>query len=118
MPFTAFPSLVRIQTKNGVDLGQNYHTDKACRKFVDVIYAELSQQFLADILDAHYIGILVDSAIDSSNKDLESVFVRVLKDGKPDNWFVAIQELQKCDAPSHIDAINAALCDFGVVNWK
>ena len=74
-----------IQTKNGVDLDRNYHTDNACRKFVDVVYAELSQQLLIDILDASYIGILVYSATDSSTKNLESVFVHVLKDGKPKN---------------------------------
>ena len=118
MPFTAFPSLVWIQTKNGVDLDRNYHTDNACRKFVDVMYAERSQQFLIDILDARYIGILVYSATDSSTKNLASVFVRVLKYGKPKNWFVAIQDIQKCDALGHIGAINAALSDFGALNWK
>ena len=48
MPFTAFPSVVSLQMKNGVELGGAYHSDQAARRYllsVTRLYKRLQQKY-------------------------------------------------------------------------
>ncbi|KAJ8332541.1 hypothetical protein SKAU_G00423300 [Synaphobranchus kaupii] len=56
--------------------------------------------------------------MDVSIRDLEGICVRFLKDGQPNDMFVAVEELKHATATGHREAINAALEKVGLNDWK
>ena len=65
-----------------------------------------------------FISVMADSGTDTSNKDLELVYVRFLENGLPVNKYVAVVELKKADANAAIASINTGMVEFDLENWK
>lgn len=74
-------------------------------RFTDVIFEDLWEDVLNDITAAHFISVLADSSTDSSVRELEGVYVRILHKGIPKNIFVGVEELPNATAPGHYTAI-------------
>lgn len=55
---------------------------------------------------AKFISVLADSSTDVSVQELDGIFVRFLKDGKPRNTFVAVEQLKYATAVGHYAAMN------------
>ncbi|KAJ8417401.1 hypothetical protein AAFF_G00286280 [Aldrovandia affinis] len=76
-----------------------------------VIFDNLWEPFLEDLRAAKFLSVLADSATDVSVRDLEGVYVRMLKDGEPNNVFLAVEELHHyrhlAAAVRHCAALNA-----------
>ena len=58
------------------------------------------------------ISVMADSGTDTSNKDLELVYVRFLENGLPVNKYVAVVELKNADANGVIASINTDRVEF------
>ncbi|KAJ8349401.1 hypothetical protein SKAU_G00245310 [Synaphobranchus kaupii] len=60
LPFTSYERTVALLKKKGEDVGSQYTTDVACRRFVDVIFSELWEGCAAEIKAAHFLSVLSD----------------------------------------------------------
>ena len=72
-----------------------------------VIFQDLWEPFLEDLKKAKFISVLADAATDASVRDLEGVYIRMLKEGRPKNVFLAVEELHHATAVGHREALNA-----------
>ncbi|KAJ8332533.1 hypothetical protein SKAU_G00423220 [Synaphobranchus kaupii] len=116
-PFTQYPALLDLQAINGVDAGGKYKSNQACQRFVEVIYDDIWEPCYNDLKAARFISVLAGAATDVSIRDLEGIYVRFLKDGQPNDMFVAVEELKHATATGHCEAINAGK-KVGLNDWK
>ena len=83
-----------LQVKNGVTLGETYLNDKR-REFIERI-SEVMEHETRDMMNnarPRFFSLIGDCATDSSNKDLEILFARMLCNGEPVNKYLKIVEL-------------------------
>ncbi|XP_035666594.1 zinc finger protein 862-like [Branchiostoma floridae] len=109
-PFTDFPGIMRLQKKNGIDVGQTYLNDKEARIFVDFISEEMRKKLSNAVKDSDFIAILADGSTDRGSIEEEVIHVRYLKDNlEPTTVFVALKPLDRGDAPHITEAVVTAL---------
>lgn len=119
-PFSDFNQLCILQVKNGVSLGETYLNDKRCREFIEAI-AEVMKRDQKEAMNSaqpRFFTLMADSGTDTSNKDLEIIYVRMLCDGEPINKFLTIAELPNGTADGVIESFERAMGKVGVNNWK
>ena len=44
LPFTKYTSMCKLQELNGLELGENYLSDKACARFISTISSDLKRE--------------------------------------------------------------------------
>lgn len=79
-PFSDFRSLVELQRKNGLTLGDQYLNDKACKQFVDYIADEMFDKMLQEMSVSPFLGVMVDSSADIAQREHCNVFVRYIEE--------------------------------------
>ena len=117
-PFSDFKDLCKLHVKNGLSLGETYINDKGCRVFVEAIDGVMKEDESQLVNKQGFISVMADSGTDTSNKDLELVYVRFLENGLLVNKYVAVVELKNADANGVIASINTGMVQFGLENWK
>ena len=113
-PFSDFEDLCKLHAKNGLSLGETYINDKGCRAFGEAIDGVMKKDESQQVNKQYFISVMADSRTDTSNKDLELVYVRFLGNGFPVNKYVAVLELKKADANGVIASINTGMVEFAV----
>lgn len=116
MPFTTYPHLCRLEEKHGIELGQTYRNDKACKDFVVAISQQFKDELGQELQRARFLSVMADSATDVGVWEVENVYVGYLKDGEPVNAFVGLEPCPNAKAPGITEAINSAMTN--VYNWK
>ncbi|XP_041353824.1 zinc finger protein 862-like [Gigantopelta aegis] len=106
--FTNFPVLISVEKKHGVNLGNTYANDKACRTFVD----EIGETMADDLkhlfsTEPFYCSILFDGSTDKSLSEKEVISVKLLEDGLPRFKLLGITEPGQCTAEGIYNAITA-----------
>ncbi|VDI00488.1 Hypothetical predicted protein [Mytilus galloprovincialis] len=118
-PFTDFPRLVELQEVNGLDMGNFYRSDNACRRFIQYIYEDLFKGVKMQIEnDLHFYSILIDGATDSSVTENELIYLRFVENGRPVNHYFSIEDVEKADAQGILKEIEGAFTRNGIPNWK
>ena len=109
MPFTMYPQLCQLEQKHGIELGQTYRTDKACKNFIMAISEEIKGELGEQIQKARFLSVMTDSATDVGVREVEDVYVRFLKDGEAVNAFVGLTSCSDAKAPGITEAaVNSA----------
>ena len=78
LPFTLYPSVLELQTANGVDLAESYKSDNACRRFMPFIYKDVQSVGEDSMKQARVLSIMFDGATDVSVCENELVYARVV----------------------------------------
>jgi len=65
-----------------------------------------------------FFSLMGDGGTDSSNKDLEIIYVRMLCNGEPVNKYLKIVELPNGTADGVIASFDQALFKVGVNDWR
>ena len=88
-PFSDLPGLLKLQVKNGSDLGllKSYESAKACSRITKTIHEDLLEPFLQEIKEASVFSIFFDGATDCTVTEQEIIYGRYLKFGKPHDVF-------------------------------
>lgn len=68
--------LLALQSKNGIDVGTNYRTDKACKDFCTNAAEVLKEETSENVNGARFICILADGSTDKGIIEQELVYVR------------------------------------------
>lgn len=61
---------------------------------------------------------MYDGSTDTSVSDVEIIYVRLLQDGYPKNYFVELVDLVHAHAGGVFTAIDTAMNNHGNVQWK
>ena len=109
---------MQTSLKNGLSLGETYINDKGCHVFVEAIDGVMKEDESQQVNKQRFISVVADSGTNTSNKDLELVYVRFLENDLPVNKYAAVVELKKADANGVIASINTGMVEFGLENWK
>lgn len=119
-PFSDFNQSCILQVKNGVTLGETYLNDKRCREFIEAITEVMKrdQKETMKTAQPRFFTLMGDGGTDTSNKDLEIIYVRMLCDGEPINRFLTIVELPNGTAVGVIESFERAMGKVGVNDWK
>ena len=74
-PFSDLPGLLKLQVKNGSDLGllKSYESAKACSRITKTIHEDLLEPFLQEIKEASVFSIIFDGATDCNVTEQELV---------------------------------------------
>lgn len=115
-PIRSFIHLCELQTVNGVDLGHTYHNNKAATEFILCISEVELRSIVEKVNGSACFAILIDGSTDVSITEQEIIYVRILEDNKPQNYFLGIVSV--CDATAN--NIKKELIEFlnsiGIVN--
>lgn len=117
-PLTEYELLMEVQSKNGMDLGENYLTSKAAARFIESISDSIKQDIVGDMLKASYLCVLADGSTDSSTVEQEVILVRYIQDGKPATKMVAVEALQSGTAEGVKNGILCGLEKIGIDEEK
>ena len=73
LPFMKYTSMCKLQKLNGLELGENYLSDKACARFVSSIASDLKSEVYRDIRNNRFVSILSDGSTDKGILEEEIV---------------------------------------------
>lgn len=94
-----YPRLVVLQEKNGLDMGNFYRSDNACRRFIQAIYDDLMEKPMHKLqTNVNFFSILIDGATDVSVTENELIYVRYAQSGVPVNQYFSIENIASADA--------------------
>ncbi|KAJ8022231.1 hypothetical protein HOLleu_39653 [Holothuria leucospilota] len=68
--------------------------------------------------NARVFSVIYDGATDASVTEVEIVYCRYVRDGKPLNCFVNLHEVEHAHAEGVFSAIDNAMVSAGIENWK
>ena len=83
LPFAKYTSMCKLQELNGLEMGENYLSDKGCVRFVSTIASDLKSEVYRHIRDSRCVSILSDGSTDKGILEEEIVYARHIKHGKP-----------------------------------
>ncbi|CAC5420100.1 unnamed protein product [Mytilus coruscus] len=93
LPFTLYPTMLKLQVKNGSDLSRlkSYQTDKACARFAPFIADAIRDPIKEKIENCKALSIMYDGATDVSISEVEIIYVRLLDDCNTSDFFIAFK---------------------------
>ena len=103
-PYTDYPKLLELQTKNNVPelliskTKKSYATDDAAALFGDFIGTFTLENLKKDLDKVHYYSILTDGSTDSSVTEQEAMYILFLHDGIPKVRYFIIESVQNANA--------------------
>ena len=71
MPFTKFPTIVEVDKRHGVCLGQTNHKEHKCQEFASIIGETMSDDLVEALRSCRYMSVLMDGSTDSSVTEKE-----------------------------------------------
>ena len=104
-----FKRLCKLQTKNGVPIGENYQNSLGASKFIQSIAEVQRQDTIRCLMQSRFFSIRADGSTDRSIAEQEAVYVRYVVNGVPINKFVGLQEVEHANASGVLAAIDACL---------
>lgn len=117
MPFTSFPHLCKLEMKHGVELGNTYINDKACKTSVTAIAGQLKLELSSKLQSSKFIGVMADSACDVGVREVEDVYTCHLVKGEIENSFVGLKACENSKAPGIKAAVETAMTEV-CRDWK
>ena len=117
MPFTSFPHLCKLEMKHGVELGNTYINDKACKTSVTAIAGQLKHELSSKLQSSKFISVMADSACDVGVREVEDVYACHLVKGEIENSFVGLKACENSKAPGIKAAVETAMTEV-CRDWK
>ena len=123
VPFAKYPSIVELEQRHGVNLGDAYNTQESAKKFTAYIARSQKHAFLSKLFsESHFYSLLMDGTTDAGNVEDELiVLVYCNKDDanqqmKTCTRFLTIEAPKKADASGLVKCVDKAVELLGVEN--
>ena len=118
-PFSDYPQLLKIQTKNRVKpIGSSYLHERAAATFAEVIGDVHHRSLKEKLAKAQYYSVLNDGSSDTSVSEKELVYVLFLDDGKPKIEFLSIEDVKNADAAGIQECIAESFQRIGITKFS
>ena len=98
LPFSKYEGLLSLQKKNGLEINMTYANDKSCAKLVSVIGNVFKDDLTDEVTRATYISVMADGATDAGGLENETVYARLIRDGRPVNRLVGHKAVEHTTA--------------------
>ena len=98
IPFTKYEALCELQELNGLVLGDNYLSRKACARFVQSIEEDIKGDLRSSIKNSRFVSIHSDGSTDKGIIEEEIVYVRFVQNGQPYTKLVSVESPNSVDA--------------------
>jgi hypothetical protein len=122
VPPTVFPVTCEIQKKNGVQLisggGTSWNKGK---EYMITLATEIKEDIVRTVKASKYFSVLIDgSQPGKCGREKELVYVRALKDGKPQNFCLGLLEIDgDANAANIKQALENLFVEIGLEQeWK
>lgn len=115
LPFSKFSALVALQKKNGIELTSTYANDKSCAEMVSVLGKLLKEGLAAEINNKHYISVMADGATDAGGMENETVFCRLVREGRPINRLIGHKAVEHAHAEGKRKSCVHALVNYAEI---
>ena len=123
-PYTHYPKLLKLQTKNGVSqllkskTQASYATDDA-----GAIFGDFIGRYNVDLLKKHldkinYFSVLTDGSTDASFTVQEAMYILFLNDGVPKVRYFSVESVKNANAAGIHENIQTAFNRFGVTKFE
>ncbi len=110
-----YPKLCDLQEQNGLELGENYRTDKYCRQFVDVIAETTRETISSEIENSKFFCLMADGTTDRGVIEQEAVYVRYVdQDGEVKTKMADCTALESGNSDGVLKGIKEGLKSVGV----
>ena len=117
-PFTDYPNLLNLQTKNGISkLGASYSTPNASAYFADYIGKVMRESLKKLISKANYFSVLSDGSTDSAVTEQEMIYVLFICEGTPVLKYLSIKNVKNDDAPGLKSNLEVTFNRFGITRY-
>jgi hypothetical protein len=115
LAFTIFPSLVEMEKRHGVVLGDAYANDKSAKEFTLLVGQEMTAALSTELADAQFFTVLVDGSTDVGVQEKELVYVLFInKSGQPVTRLLGLIAVETADALGIVNAIGKAFRHLGI----
>ena len=106
----SFTSLIELQGKNGLHVGENYWSNiHGPKMFINSIAEVQRMETRRTLQECRFFSVMADGSTDRSIAEQEAVYIRCVVDGTPVNKFVGLQELEVADAAGVLTAVDQVL---------
>ena len=104
--FKQFPKLIEMQRLNGLDMGTNLYSEKACPSIIRFIAKEMKSTMIQYIkTNSLPFSIMVDESTTAANTTGLTMDIRFNLNGQPVNFFYELIELKGTSGEEIADAI-------------
>ena len=118
-PFSDYPTLLKLQCKNGVKEFQCYKNDRAAAGFTDIVGDIIKESLVKDLNNARYYSLLTDGSTDAAVIEEELVYVLLVNhDGYPVVKFLSIECPEHTNADGLKEIIKLSFSRIGLVDFS
>ena len=108
-PFTDYPDLLNLKTKNRISkFSASYSTPDASAYFADYIGKVMSEDLKKLISKTNYFSVLSDGSTDSAATEQETIYVLFICEGTPVLEYLSIENVKNADAPGFKSTLDVA----------
>ncbi|XP_070535407.1 zinc finger protein 862-like [Ptychodera flava] len=100
-----------LDVMKGVEVGETYRNDKACRQFITAISEVERERLQNETSDNKFISIVSDGSTDVSVIENEIVYIRSAREGNVKIYFCSLEEVKKADAAGIYNAITHSVSE-------
>ena len=97
--------------KHGVELGNTYINDKACKTFVTAIAGQLKHELSRKLQSSKFMSVMADSVWDVGVREVQDVYACHLVKGEMENSFVGLKACENSKAPGIKAAVVSAMTE-------
>jgi hypothetical protein len=87
-------------------------------RFAPFIADAIRDPLREQIENCKALSIMYDGATDTSVSEVEIIYVRLLQDGYPKDYFMGLVDLEHAHADGVFTAIDTAMNNHGSIHWK
>ena len=95
-----------------------HNNDTRCAELISVIAAYLQHLALIDMQRCRYLSLMIDGATDQSVAEKETIYIRLLNQGKPKNHMMSIAAVNHGHSDGLLVCLETLFKDFGLPDWK
>ncbi|XP_063970390.1 zinc finger protein 862-like [Lytechinus pictus] len=118
LPFAYFPSLISLEKRHGVDLGNTYANPIQAQVFTGFLAEDVRFKGDEDIRKARYISVLIDGSTDKSTIENEVLYIKYLQDEMPCMKFLGISDVENATAAGIVTCIEEVFTTHDIMDWK
>ena len=123
-PYTDYPKLLKLQTKNIVlqllksKTQSSYATDDIGAIFGNFIGHCNVDLLKKDLDKINYFSVLTDGSTDASITEQEAMYILLLNDGVPKAWYFSVESVKNTNAAGIHNSTQTVFNRFGVTKFE
>ena len=116
-PYSDYLWMCDLDECKGLSLGKTYRNIEAAKSFTSAIAKVELQKYLQIAKDVKFLSVLSDGSTNSSVSEQEMFFLRTVKHGEINMFFIAVIQVEKANSAGIRAAMERAVVDYLGMPW-